>query len=565
MTRGADAAPAGRPARRGSARRSFRIKPGRAVTALAGSALALCWGQALAQYEPGGSLPQTVPGSAGSVPLAPGTVAQTPPSRRSEIVPTLAVDGTLTSNANFDRVRSDKQADFVTQITPGLRISEYGAHSSLVGAVNVPILIYARTGGDNNRVLPDVSLLGSAEAWDKRLWLDAAVDSHRQFLTPLGATPSSAISNSLNEYSSTTFRLTPAFRGELPSQMHYELHDSSIWTVVTGAPGSLDNAYTNELVASLTRQPVPFGGGVEYMHSRVRFTGTQSPPLSTEIARLRGEYAPDPQLRLSASVGHENNDYTVATYSDLIYGVGFRWRPSERTTADASWEHRFFGSSWHVALDHRTPLSVWSFKSSRDVTTYPQQLATFGVGQDITTLLNSLFLTRIPDPVARQQAIDNLIRLYGLPATVTSPVQLYSQQARLVTDTRAIVGILGARNTVYFTVYRDRNQSVVQAGETAGLALPFDDVTQTGANLVWSSRLSSIATLTGILDYLHSTGNSNFTSARTNNGSASLTVSTPISALTDFHYGIRYQFTRSNVAVSTDEAAVFAGILHRFR
>jgi uncharacterized protein (PEP-CTERM system associated) len=565
MTRGADQAPV-RPERNGTFRLHFRRPAGCAATLLAGGALALATQSAWAQYEPGASNPLSVPGAAGSVPVAPGTVAQQPLSRQSEFIPTLAIDATITSNANFDRVRTDKQPDFVTQITPGFRVTEYGANSSLVGTVNIPMLFYARTGGDNNRVLPDVSLLGTLNGWDKHLALEAGAEVHRQFLTPLGARPSSAVSNTLNEYSSGTYHVSPALRGDLPGQMHYDVHDNNTWTNIQGAPGTLDDAYTNEAAASLSRDPVPFGGGLEYTHSRVTFTGGQSPALATEIARVRGDYAPDPQLRLSASVGHENNNYSFATYSDAIYGFGVRYRPSERTSADAAWEHRFFGSSWHVALDTRTPLTVWSFKSSRDVTTYPQQLATFGVGQDIGTYLNNLFSSRIPDPVARQQAVDALIRLYGLPSTITAPIQLYSQQARLVTDTRAIAGFVGSRNAVYFTVYRNRNQQVVQTGEAAGVVLPFDDVIQTGANLTWSSRLSSITTLTGVLDYLHSTGTSNsLNDARTDNGTASLIVSTPISALTDFHYGVRYQYTRSNVGVSTDEAAVFAGILHRFR
>jgi uncharacterized protein (PEP-CTERM system associated) len=564
MTQAADAAPAPRApgdiAGRGSRSR-------RAALALAGGTLALAAVPALAQYEAGAAAPSptVIPGGAGIVPLAPGTLVTQPLERRNIFQPYIGVDFTLTSNANFDRVRSDKQADFVTQITPGFHVEQYGAHSSLVGTVNLPMLFYVKTGGDNNRVLPDVSLFGNADALDKHFVLDGRVSVTRQFLTPLGATPTSAVSNSQNEYSAGTYQITPSFRGDLPSGTHWDVHDVNTWTNLQGAPGSLNDAYTNEAAASLTRDPAPLGYGLEYDHTRVSFKGAQSPPLVTEIIRLRGDWAPDPQLRLSASVGHEDNSYSFATYNDSIYGVGFKWRPGERTSVDASWEHRFFGSSWHVAADERLPLTVWSFRSSRDVTSYPQQLATFGVGQDISTYLNSLFQTRIPDPIARQQAIDNLIRLYGLPATVTAPVQLYSQQARLVTDTRFIAGFTGVRNNVFFTVYRNRNQQVVQAGEAAGLVLPFDDVLQQGANLVWSSRLTEIMTLTGMLDYLHSTGNSNTLNGRTNNGTASLTVTTPISPLTDFHYGIRYQYTHSNVAISTDEAAIYAGILHRFR
>src|SRR5256885_8084943 len=35
-------------------------------------------------------------------------------------------------------------------------------------------------------------------------------------------------------------------------------------------------------------------------------------------------------------------------------------------------EHRFFGPSYNVAVENRTPLSVWSLTASRTITTYPR-------------------------------------------------------------------------------------------------------------------------------------------------------------------------------------------------
>jgi len=535
-----------------------------------GSALALGTPGARAQstgYE--GSAPTTTLTSPALVriPDAGQTAGSEKPARHSEFVPTLGLDETFTTNANYDRLRNEKKSDFVTQITPGFRIAEYGPHSSLVGTVALPLLLYARTGSENSRVLPDVSLTGGLASQDDRLALDGAVYSSRQFLTPFGARPTSPTVNTLNEYSSTSYVVRQSYHGDLPNGLHYDIHDANTWTNLQGEPGSLSDAYTNEASVLVMRDPVPLGGGFSYSHTRVTFTSDPSPPLTTSIGRAYVEYAPNQQLRLSFTGGYENNHYPGAAYDDATYGIGMRWRPSDRTAFDAAWEHRFFGSSWHVAFDHRTPLTVWSFHSSRDVSSYPQQIATFATGANINTLLNSLFSSRIPDPVARQQAIDNLVALYGLPANTSVPVSLYSQQARLVTDTRLQAGFTGVRNNVFATVYRNRNQQVVQTTEAAGLLLPFDDITQTGGNVVWSSRLSPTATLTGMLDYLHSTGTSQFGPARTDNASASLTVTVPISPRTDFHYGVRYQLTRSNesINVNGEEEAVYVGILHRFR
>ena len=48
------------------------------------------------------------------------------------------------------------------------------------------------------------------------------------------------------------------------------------------------------------------------------------------------------------SGGYEDNRYSVTDYSGAIYGAGLQWKPTERTSLDAKWEHRFFGSSYSV-------------------------------------------------------------------------------------------------------------------------------------------------------------------------------------------------------------------------
>ena len=91
------------------------------------------------------------------------------------------------------------------------------------------------------------------------------------------------------------------------------------------------------------------------------------------------------------------------SYRGYIYGVGIEWRPTERTNVVANWEHRFFGASYLFSFDHRTPLSVWSVSASRNITSYPQQLASLPAG-NVQGILNQLFLSRIPDPTLRQNA-----------------------------------------------------------------------------------------------------------------------------------------------------------------
>ena len=481
--------------------------------------------------------------------------------RAFRLEPWVEVEGTLTSNANFDR-SSEKKSDFVITLTPGFRVSSDTAHTTLRGVVSVPMYLYARTGGDNDRAIPSVHLLGNADGWDKHVFVDSSIDTSREFISPLGARPSSPVVNTNNEYLSQTYRISPGFRGDLGRDIRYEMRDNNIWTnasnTSTVSNGVL-NSYVNEIVGSIVREPSPVGASIDFDRSSVRFTGQA--PLVTQVARVRGQFEVDPQLRLTASAGYENNDYGPLTrFKGSVYGVGARWRPTERTALDANWEHRFFGSAYNVAFDHRTPRTVWTLRASRDVSTYPEQLANITPG-NVNTLLNSLLSSQFPDPVQRQAAIDLLIRTYGLPPNLTSPVNVYTQRATLTTDLRAIAGLVGARNNVYFTVYRHRDETLVGSGSDP---FAFNHDEQRGVNVVWSTRLDPLATLTGILDVNRATGDSLSQQGSTVNSSFSLVLTRPIGAYTDLHVGTRYQLARSDFFTDRNEYAVFAGILYRF-
>jgi len=99
------------------------------------------------------------------------------------------------------------------------------------------------------------------------------------------------------------------------------------------------------------------------------------------------------------------------------------------------------------------------------------------------------------------------------------------------------------------------------AGNAFGL---FGEVTQTGANVTWSSRLSPLFTLTSTLNASRANGEVSATPQRTKNGYALVMLSSPLTPATDFHVGTRYQMVRSNQQPDAEEFAVFVGLVHRF-
>ena len=470
--------------------------------------------------------------------------------------PQLGLEETLTNNVKLES-NELRHGDLVTQLTPGFLFSERSAHTKIDGSVFVPVLFYARTGSEN-KVVPNVSIVGTAELVERLFFIEGSILVDQQYLTPFG--PRSDITSiSQNRYTSQTYRITPYLKGSAGTDLDYELRDDNIWT--KGNSGVVNDAYTNQLTGHLRRTPRPFGWELDVQRSSTKFQDQSKQLL--ELARARGLYAVDPQLELSASAGYEHNDLLVETKDDFIYGVGAQWHPTERTNVEAAWEHRFFGGSYHFAFDHRTPLSVWSISASRDITTLPQQLASLPGGVDVNAALNRLFQSRVTDPVQREALVNQIIQNRGLPQFLTQPVSLYSQQVQLQESLLATVGFLGVRNTTFLTAYRLRVEPISGSGNPLPPELSFlENNTQYGGSVVWSHSLTGLTALTASVDGSRTVLNDQ--PGVTKQVVVKLGLTTLVAPLTSLYGGVRYQGARSDITNDYNEAAVFVGVNHRF-
>ena len=485
------------------------------------------------------------------------------------IQPTFSITETLTNNVNLSPSGS-AQGDLVTQLTPGITINEVGARVSLTGNVSVPILLYAKTGAENNTAYVQANLLGNAEVIEKFFYVEAAVDAAPQYFTPFGAQPQGLANATQNRYQIADYRVSAYVKGGHSGDIEYLVRNDSTWTTLNSTPLAVDNSYTNQTLATVGKQAPQLGWLLEYNRTSVTFSS--QPPLLTELGRLRLSHSPDPQVTLSVSGGYETNDYTFTHSSDAIYGVGAKWFPTERTKVEGWWEHRFFGSSYLFDFSHRTPLSVWLVNASRNITSYPQQVGSLQAGVAVSSLLNQLFLSSLPDPAQRQAAVDQYISNHGLPTTLSSPVNLYTQLITLQTSASASVGLLGARNSIFLTAFYLRQQPITAAGnDIPGFIAGSNDNTQVGANIVWTHALTPSLTLvtSGTINRTESNlpASSLGFQGTTRQGYATMELSTPLSPNTSVNGGIRYQVLHADPVAGNgyNEAAIFATLSHTFR
>jgi len=476
------------------------------------------------------------------------------------VVPSIGLESTLTNNVNLS---PNRISDWVNQLTPGVRFNETSAHTQLNGAIAVPVLLYART-SENNRVVPEANIAGTLEAIDKFLFVDANASVSQQFQTPFGARSASLANATQNRYTAQSYSLSPYIKGNMPGSLSYQLRDTNTWSDANASSIGSGRSYVNEINGFVTRAPTPLGWTFEYDRSDLQFSDQQS--QITEIGRLRGLDRIDPTVELSVSIGYEDNRFFLTEERGTTYGAGVRWRPSDRTTVRANWEHRFFGSAYDVAVDHSTRLTVWSLSASRNISSYPQQLATLPQGGNVDALLNALYATRIVDPIQRQTLVDQLIRDRGLPPVLPGAVPLLAQQNTLFETATATLGLLGARNSIFFNAFRSRSEPVedLQGGTFALLGSDINiNNTQIGANAIWTHQLTASLTLATNIGWSRATDNTN-AGAATRLYSLQTYLSTPLSAMTSVYGGARYQNSRSNQSESFHEAAVFVGLTHTF-
>jgi len=475
-----------------------------------------------------------------------------------------SISGQLYWTDNVNLVATNRQSDFVTQIVPRLVVDESSANTTLTGSISAPILLYANTGSENNRVLPEVSLAGKVQLYPRLFYVDGSIQVTQEFVSPFAPRPTNLVNATNNRYTAQSYSVAPYLKGDGPSNFHYELRDSNIWTN-TNALSNGDRAYTNEILGKLTQDPRPFGLDANYDRAETTFND-QRTTTRTEIGRLGGLWQPDPAWRLSLNAGYEDNQFLVDHFSGTTYGGGFAWHPSPRTNLDADAEHRFFGTAYHFLLSERLPLSIWTLRASRDITTYPQQIASLPAQGDVNTLLDSLFSSRITDPAARQAFVDQLISERGLPATLSQPLDLFTEQATLQQTIEGTVNLVGVRNTVLITAYHRRTEPVpgTVSAEIDLLARAQIDNTQDGATVAWSHRITPLYTLTTTADWFRVVANdaSGFNSKQ---GTVTSMLSAALSRLTRVFGGIRYQrFTTGSQQATVEETAVFVGIDHSF-
>jgi uncharacterized protein (PEP-CTERM system associated) len=299
----------------------------------------------------------------------------------------------------------------------------------------------------------------------------------------------------------------------------------------------------------------------------VVYYNNEHPEQNSRLYRGRLHWQPTGELRLSASAGREENDYSQQqTHSYPIYGAGLSWRPGPRTSVELEWERRFFGPSPRVHLFHRTRLTAWTLDYSRNVSNFPQELLRLRPG-NTAALLDAIFTARIPDPLQRQAAVDQFLRASGTPAFLANSQAFYTQEIFLRDSLEASTAIIGARNSVTFTAFASKSTRI---SDTPGSIFPdafllAERIRQRGFGVRFNHQLAPFTSVAASATRTFSRGEIP-TTTDSRNDHFTVSVDHTLSPKTKALAGASLTRFSSTDAASGkfDAKSVFAGFNHRF-
>ncbi|HEX9743165.1 MAG TPA: TIGR03016 family PEP-CTERM system-associated outer membrane protein, partial [Nitrospiraceae bacterium] len=409
---------------------------------------------------------------------------------RWDVVPSLSLVETYTDNV-FLVEDASKEGDWVTQLIPGIRIDATGARLKF-NLNYAPEVVYYARGQKENEVFQRGNAVATAELARKLFFLEAGAKVDQYDISLEGPLTTSNVNITGNRATATTFFVSPFFSRDFGSAVRGEVrYTYSIWN--TDDPTILSDNDANRVNVRLASGPAykRLTWDLGYSREDIKYE-TQQETL-TELSLANARLLITPTVGVLAQGGYESYDSGIpGSVSDgPRWSAGLEWTPTPRTRIAGTIGRRFYGDAYYFDFRHRTRLTTWSVGYTEDVTTSRSE---FFIPATASTAgsLDQLFLSRVPDPVARQKAVEDFIARTGLPPSLSEPVNFFSDQIFLVKRWLASAGILGVRNTLVFNAFKETRDVLF-----AGIVRPgFGDfaasntIRQTGAGLAWNWRVT---------------------------------------------------------------------------
>lgn len=411
------------------------------------------------------------------------------------VVPALTLTERYTDN--FRQESNDlKRSQFISELTPSVSFAKTGQRLILNGTAQWRHFDYR---DDRLRDTVDHSfeyaLSGRATLAQDLLYVDASASATPNNISAFGPRVEDAPWLASNQAKVKTWRISPHLEqryGHLASMSLRYTRDRVEGGGTRGFATTVGDGISANLASGTAFGKL--GWGLSYLRQELDDSINGETSSQTSNANLR--YAVTPRMGLTASVGYDRYRFQSlgGDTAGRNWSYGFDWNPSLRTRMSASLGRHFYGQTGAFSLVHRSRRTTWNIVYDDGITTSREEFllpATIDTG----TLLDRLFATTIPDPVARREAIAAYIQETGLPPSLANDVNFLSNryfhqrslQGSMAFKLARTTGVLSLSRSERVALSSQESDSVLVGNQ---LSSRNDNVRQKGANASVNYRLT---------------------------------------------------------------------------
>ncbi len=409
-----------------------------------------------------------------------------------QISPSLSVGEAYNDNINLSTNGTKKLSDFITTVSPDLRVTGVGQRLQLNFEYSPELLLYMRGNGSNG-VQQTLLGVGNLEAIQDTLFLNAKASVSEQFLNTAGSVSTSTLTNSNNLQTVQTYQVGPDFRHHFGS---YANLDSSVtYTAVRSGGGVLSDSDAVESKAQLSsgeyfgRLGWTLTGDDQETHRSSLSSASSVNPNTTSAlgfgttstdryARSDFQYAVTDWISALAGGGYEKiKDPTVLTnLSGALWDVGAEYKPVERLDVKLTYGRRFNQPNWDGSV---------KYQFAADALLTVEYTETLQTSQSL--FVNNLnFLAAGPNGTFIDTRTGQIFTAGNLPLAFANNTFIQKQFTANVQMTRG-------RNTYSAQAYDE--QQIFQIGDTI--------VRTQGGGFTWARQLPRNFLLNVNLTYSH--------------------------------------------------------------
>ena len=324
--------------------------------------------------------------------------------------------------------------------------------------------------------------------------------SRSSYYSPFGAQP-----NDLRQRGRPTATAATTYRGQPVSMAAARGRDAlraarqqRMDQPVRGADRRPTTRDYTEFLANAENTERRLGWRANYDNTEIRFSDEDA--ISARNSDASARYGASTRSSgCSASIGYEDNEYTLHQFArDRPTAAASSGDPTERTKVTGTVRAPFLRRLVSRGLRPSDAATGLVVSASRNITTYPQQLATVPVGLDVASFLERAVPVvdsrshRTPERRRPAHRVARAAVDAGGPGQRSTPSRSCCRSRRPRPS-----ALLGARNTILFTVYNVRSEPIT----ASGVLIPpvpgiNNDNTQTGGSIVWTNNLTPRVNLT---------------------------------------------------------------------